>query len=149
MVLTWGLRYFWKRKNIKKWVCSNRGLRHLCTLCIEASKKFHAEPVCFFIVFWYLRFLKALFYFIAWLLNSSNLHSYGSSLRKTYTWRLLLPMHLGRSTPSILGLTLPFPLSSPPMIFLQGKNHIKNLDNFRQAGKSKKLRFDELLLSKK
>ena len=38
--LTWGLRYFWKRGNIRKRVHWNRRLRLLCTLCIGVSRKF-------------------------------------------------------------------------------------------------------------
>ena len=41
LVLNWGLRYFWKRGNIKNRVRWNRRLRLLCILCIGVSGKFH------------------------------------------------------------------------------------------------------------
>ena len=62
--------------------------------CIGGWRKFHGEPVCFFIAFWGQKekFLKALLIctFIPWLLNSFDLPSYRSELRKRYTLRLLL-----------------------------------------------------------
>ena len=106
--------------------------------------------------------LKALFTFIPWLLNFSDLPNYGSNSRKGYTLRLL-PKCLGRSTPSLLGVNLSIPSSSPldglllaqlytyflakslqnGATFKQKltpgfKNHMRNLDNFRQAVESPK-----------
>ena len=34
LVLTWRLRYFLKKREHQKRMCWNRGLRHLCILCI-------------------------------------------------------------------------------------------------------------------
>ena len=90
LVLTWGLRYFWQKGNIREKVRWNRGLSHPCTLCIGVSRKFYAKTVCFFIVFLLIkRILRALFSFIPWLLNFSDLPGYGSNSRKRYTLRLL------------------------------------------------------------
>ena len=58
---------------------------------------------------------KTLYPFIPWLLNSSELPSYGWNSRKRYTLRLL-SMCLGRSTHHIGGKApplLPFPLRLP------------------------------------
>ena len=128
-----------------------------------ASRKFMAKPVCFSIAFLVIKgILKALFTFIPWLLNFSDLPNYGSNSRKGYTLRLL-PKCLGRSTPSLLGVNLSIPSSSPldglllaqlytyflakslqnGATFKQKltpgfKNHMRNLDNFRQAVESPK-----------
>ena len=46
-----GIEIFLKKKgNINKRTRRNRGLRHLCTLCIGGSRKFYVKPVFFFIV---------------------------------------------------------------------------------------------------
>ena len=63
--------------------------------------------------------LKALFSFIPWLFNFSVLPNYGWNTRKRYTLRLLSKC-LVRST-LIKKLAPDF------------KNHMRNLDNFRQA----------------
>ena len=48
LVLTWRLTYFWKRGNIGKRVRWNRGLRHLCTLCIGFHENFiYTLHLCF------------------------------------------------------------------------------------------------------
>ena len=44
-----GLRYFWKRGNIRKTVRWNRRLRLLCILFIAVSRKFHLD---FTLMFW-------------------------------------------------------------------------------------------------
>ena len=59
---------------------------------------------CFLVI---KRILKGLFSFIPWLLNSSDLPSYGSNLRKRYTLKLS-SMCLGSRTPHIGGKALPF-----------------------------------------
>ena len=72
---------------------------------------------CFLVI---KRILKALFSFIPWPLNSSDLPSYGSNLRERYTPRLL-SMWLGRSTPpfhTVLGVKLPLSLD-PLFVFLR------------------------------
>ena len=47
-----GVETFLKKMEHQKRMRYNRGLRHLCILCIEVSRKFYAKPVCFLIVFW-------------------------------------------------------------------------------------------------
>ena len=47
-----GIEIFLKKREHQKRMRWNRGLRHLCILCIEVSRKFYAKPVCFLIVFW-------------------------------------------------------------------------------------------------
>ena len=84
LVLTWELRYFWKRGNIRKRVCWNRRLRLLFTLCIRVSRKFYLH-LCF-----------KLRYYIQ---NGAKF--------------------LQKLTPGF-------------------KNHMRNLDNFRQAVESPK-----------
>ena len=115
LFLTWGLRYFWKIGNTRKRVCWNRGRKHLYTFCIGVSRKFHAKPVCFFVI---KRIPKALFFFSPWLLNSSDLPSYGSNSRKRGTLKLLA-MCLRRSIPRIGGKSPPLP-ATPSSIPLDG-----------------------------
>ena len=43
---------FLKKMEHQKRMRYNRGLRHLCILCIEISRKFYFKSVCFLIVFW-------------------------------------------------------------------------------------------------
>ena len=69
-----GFEIFLKKKEHQKRMCWNRGLRHLCILWIEVSRRFYAKPVCFLIVFLVIKgILKPLFSFITWLLNFSDL----------------------------------------------------------------------------
>ena len=94
LVLTWGLRYFWKKRSIRKG-------------CVEIEK--WGMSLYFVMRFQenymqslsaYEGVLKALFSFILWLLNSSDLPSYGPNSRKRYSLRLL-KICLGRSTPRV------------------------------------------------
>ena len=107
----------------EKGSCWNRGLRRLCTLCTVLYyffKKILCQTCLLFYCFFVIkRILKALFYSILWLLNSSDLPSYDSNLKKRYTLRLL-PMCLGRSTLCIGGKAPP--PSIPSSIPLDGKN---------------------------
>ena len=99
-----GVETFLKKMEHQKRMRYNRGLRHLCILCIEVSRKFYVKPVCFLIVFLVIKgILKALFYFIPWLLNF-----YGSNSRKRYTLRLLSKC-LVRSTLLPIGDKFPQP----------------------------------------
>ena len=96
LVLTWGLRYFWKTGNIKKSVRWNRGLRHF----YRGFEKITCKACLLFYFYCPLvikRIIRVLFAFIPWSLNSSDLPSYGSNSRKRYTIRLL-SLCLGRST---------------------------------------------------
>ena len=67
-----GVEIFLKKREHQKRMRWNRGLRHLCILCIEVSRKFCAcLPFnCFLVI---KGILKALFSFIPWLLNFSDL----------------------------------------------------------------------------
>ena len=47
-----GVEIFLKKMEHQKRLRYNRGLRHLCILCIEVSRKFYVKPVCFLFVFW-------------------------------------------------------------------------------------------------
>ena len=58
-----GVEIFLKKREHQKRMRWNRGLRHLCILCIEVSRKFYVKPVCFLIVFWF--FLSLLDYWIS------------------------------------------------------------------------------------
>ena len=100
LVLTWGLRYFWKRGNIRKG-------------CVEIED--WGTSVYFVWRFQenYMQslsankgILKALFSFIPWLLNFSDLPNYGSNSRKRYTLRLLSKC-LVRSTLLPTGVKVP------------------------------------------
>ena len=99
-----GLRCFWKRGRKQCWMRWNRGLRHLCILCIGVSRTFYAKACLLFNCFLVIKgILKALFSFIPWLLNFSDLPNSGSNSRKRYTLRLL-PKCLVRSTPLPIGV---------------------------------------------
>ena len=41
-----GVEIFLKKREHQKRMRSNRGLRHVCILCIEVSRKLYAKPVC-------------------------------------------------------------------------------------------------------
>ena len=82
-----GVEIFLKKREHQKRMRWNRGLRHhlywgfkkiLCKACLLFN--------CFLVI---KGILKALFYFIPWLLNFSDLPNYGSNSRKIYTLRLL------------------------------------------------------------
>ena len=116
LVLTWGLRYFCKKGNIRKgcvkiqdWGTSVyfvSGFQILCKACLLFN--------CFLVIKW---ILKALFSCMSGLLNFSDLPSYDSNLRKRYKLELL-PNLLVRSTLfPILGKVSPNPLvnSSIPL----------------------------------
>ena len=61
-----GVETFLKKMEHQKRMRYNRGLRHLCILCVEVSRKFYEKPVCLLIVFWlYKEFLKL--YFLSFL----------------------------------------------------------------------------------
>ena len=108
--------------------CKTYYLRHLCTVCIYwGFKKFHTKPVCSFFCFLVIkRILKALFSFIPyWLLNSSDLPSSGSNLRKRYTLRLLWMCILQNAAKLIQKLTPGF------------KSSMRNLENCSQVVESK------------
>ena len=110
-----GVEIFLKKREHQKRMRWNRGLRHLCILCIGVSRKFYICKACLpFNCFLVIKgILKALFSFIPWLLNFSDLPNYGSNSRKRYTLRLLSKC-LGRSTLSLLQVN-PLISSSIPL----------------------------------
>ena len=136
-MLMLALRLFLKDKGRGKhhclisFVCSNLGvetffkdgtsendvLRQLHILCIEVSRKFFVKPDCFLIVFLVIKgIVKALFSFIQWLLNFSDLPNHGSNSRKRYTLRLLSKclvrntlLPIGGNVPPTLWYPLWFP----------------------------------------
>ena len=65
-----GAETFLKKMEHQKRMCYNRGLRHLCILCIEVSRKSCLPFNCFLVI---KGIPKALFSFISWLLNFSDL----------------------------------------------------------------------------
>ena len=99
-----GVETFLKKMEHQKRMRYKRGLRHLCILCIEVSRKFYFLVIK--------GILKALFSFIPWLLNFSDLPNYGSNSRKRYTLRLLSKC-LVRSTLLPIGGKVPPTLRYP------------------------------------
>ena len=108
-----GLTYFWKRGSIREG-------------CVEIED--WGTSVYFVFRFQenytqslsgYKGILKALFSFIAWLLNFSDLPNYGSKSRKIYTLRLLSKC-LGRSIPSLSVVKSPPNLPIHSLIPLDG-----------------------------
>ena len=155
--LIWGFRYFWKRGNTRKRVCWNRGLKHLFTLCIGGFQEIPCKVFLLFYCFLVIKtILKALFSSISWLTNSSDLPTCGLNLRKRRTLRLF-SMWTTPPPPPLLRFSLwfPYPLFSSAFHLVVAKilqtrtkftqkltpgfkNHMRNLDNFRQAVKNPK-----------
>ena len=80
---------FLKKMEHQKRMRYNRGLRHLYALHWGFKKIICKDCLpfnCFLVI---KGILKALFSFILWLLNFSDLPNYGSNSRKRYTLRLL------------------------------------------------------------
>ena len=71
-------------------------LKHLLHTCIRCRRKFQIELFSLFIIFWVTEkwFSKALLTsaFILWLLNSSDLLSYGLQLSKRYLLRMYVDL---------------------------------------------------------
>ena len=108
-----GIEIFLKKRENQKRMHWNRWLRHLCILCIGISRKLYAKACLLFNCFLVIKgILKALFSFIHWLLNFSDLHNYGSNSRKRYTLRLLSKC-LVRSTLLPIGDKVPPTLRYP------------------------------------
>ena len=60
-----GVETFLKKMEHQKRMHYNRGLLHLCILCIEVSRKFYVKLVCLLIFFLVIKgILKALFSFL-------------------------------------------------------------------------------------
>ena len=47
-----GVEKFFNKREHQKRMCKNKGLRHLCILSIEVSRKLYAKAVCFLIALW-------------------------------------------------------------------------------------------------
>ena len=90
LVLTWGLRNFWKRGNIRKGCVKieDWGTSVYFILRFQENSMQILSLCNLFLVI--KRILKALFSFIPWLLNLSDLPNFGSNSRKRYILRLLL-----------------------------------------------------------
>ena len=72
-----GVEIFLKKRDYQERMRWNRGLRHLCILCLVVSKKLYEKFFCFLIAFLVIKsILKAQFSFIPWLLNFSDLPSW-------------------------------------------------------------------------
>ena len=85
--------FFWKRGSVRKRVRWNRGFRHLCRLRIGVLENSMQSRTVFLLFFGNIPNSKS-----SWLLNSCDLLSYGSNLRKRYILRLL-SMCVGWSNP--------------------------------------------------
>ena len=108
LVLTWGLRHFWKIWNIRKGCVTIEDWdfkKILCKACLLFN--------CFLVI---KGILKALFSFIPWLLNFSDLSNYNSNF--------MFQLSYYKMEQSLL---------APDF-----KNHMRNLDNFRQEVESPK-----------
>ena len=64
-------------------------MRHLVYFVLGFQENSMQKAVCFLVILVIKGILKALFSFISWLLNFSELPNYGSNSRKRYTLRLL------------------------------------------------------------
>ena len=94
LVLTWKLRYFWKRRNNRKgcvkiedWGTSAYFVLRFQEILCKICQLFN----CFLVVN---GILKVLFSLIPWLLNFSDLPNYGSKSKKRYKltlwWKCLV-----------------------------------------------------------
>ena len=160
LVLTWRLRYFWKRGSIRKGCVEIEDWGTSVYFVFRFQENYMRSMSA------YKGILKALFSFIPWLLNFSDLPNYGSKSRKRYTLRLLSKC-AGRSNPLPIRDKVPsqqfdsffdslrwapFSLALHYVLakllqndakFIQKlapgfKNYMRNLDNFRQAVESPK-----------
>ena len=115
LVLTWGLRYFWKRGNIRKGCVEieDWGTSVYFVLRFQENSM---QSLPYFLVT--KGILKALFSFIPWLMNFSDLPNYGSNSWKRYTLRLLSKCLL-RGTLLPIGVKSPNP-SIPSSVPLDG-----------------------------
>ena len=98
LVLTWGLKYFWKRGNMRNGCV---GIEHWGTSVYfalrfqENSMQSQSDFYFYLFIYLFIYFLvikgivKALFSLIPWLLNFSDLPNYGLNSRKRYSLRLL------------------------------------------------------------
>ena len=100
LVLTWGLRYFWKRGSIKKGCVEIEDWGTFVYYVLRSQESYMQSLST------YKGIQKALFSFISWSLNSADLPNYGSKSRKRYTLRLL-PKSLGRSNPLLIRREVP------------------------------------------
>ena len=105
-MLTWGLRYYFKKLGIRirrHWFWK-MGLRNLLHTWIKSWRKLQVQPIYFLLLF--IAFLKALLtcIFIPCLYNSFDLSSYSSASRKRCTLMLLLVCLEGDW---VLGVVLP------------------------------------------
>ena len=82
-----GVETFLKKMDYQKRMRYNRGLQHLCVLCIEVSRKFYVKPACL-LFFGYKRNSKSFIFFHS-LIIEFLWFAYGSNSRKRYTLRLL------------------------------------------------------------
>ena len=97
-----GVETFLKKMEHQKRMRYNRGLRHLCILCIEVSRKSCLPFNCFLVI---KGIPKALFSFISWLLNFSD-------LPMAQIWGK--DLHYGYGAPSSLfGVKSPQPFDTP------------------------------------
>ena len=105
---------FLKKREHQKRMRLNRGLRHLCIYTLYWGFKKTLCKVCLlFNCFLVIKgILNALFSFIPWLLNFSDLPNYGSNLRKSYPLTLLSKC-LVRSTLLPIGGKFPPTLQYP------------------------------------
>ena len=123
-----GVETFLKKREHQKRMRWNRGLRHLCILCIGVSRTFYAKACLLFNCFLVIKgILKALFSFIPWLLNFSDLPNYGSNSRKRYTLTLLSKC-LVRSTLPLIEVKVPQPFDTFFVSFSLGL-HLCSLQN--------------------
>ena len=110
LVLTWGLRHFWKRGNIRKGSVKIEDW-DTPVYFLLSSQENSMQSLSAFSFMLIKEILTALFSFIPWLLNFSDLSNYGSNSRKRYTVRLLSKC-LVRNTLSLLGVNSPQPFDT-------------------------------------
>ena len=115
----WGLRYFWKRGNIRKGCVKIEDWGPLYNL-YQCFRKILCKGCLIFNCCLVIKgILKALFPFVPWLLNFSDFPNFGSNSRKRYTLTLLSKC-LVRSTLLPIGDKVPHNPSIPSSIFLDG-----------------------------
>ena len=100
-----GVETFLKKMEHQKRMRYNRGLRHLCILCIEVSRKLYVKPVCF-LFFGYKRNSKSFIFYHSLIIEFLWFDNYGSNSMKRYTLRLLSKC-LVRSTLLPIGSKVP------------------------------------------
>ena len=110
LILIWGLRYFWKRGNIRKGCTEIEDWDTFVYFVLRFQENSMQSMSAFYLFFGYKRISKC-FIFFQFLIIEFRWFVYGSNSRKRYTLRLFSKC-LVRSTLFSIGVKSPQPFNS-------------------------------------